>query len=1047
MIFRFAKFSLDSAARELSRDGKAVPLQAKSFDALAFLLQERHRVVSRDEFFAELWPGASVSPTALNVCINAVRKAIDDTGDGQNLIRTYRGRGYRFVGDVQVEGAPPARRATPFSSGRTCVAREFPLSQLASRLETSVAARRGRLVLIEGDAGIGKTRLVDEFIATIAKRGVNALVGRCIDGSGAPPFLPWAQIIEAYAGLATPTDLRSALGVGAPSLAQLAPVVREHLPDIGRDRPESEHARLRLFGAMGRFLESAADHRGLVVVIDDLHWADESSLSLLESVLHSLNTAPVLIICTMRGDEIEPTDPRHAVLGTLQRDEFCTRIPLGGLDTEAVRLLLSDVGAGDAPDDFVTDLTSGTGGNPFFILETLRHLLERNEHGEVGEGLWSETVSTESIVEVEGVRALVSRRLRRFPEPTLSLLGGAAVLGSTLDFHLLQAMLRDGADESGDLAIEHALLALEAGILVEAPEAKGQFRFSHPLIREVLYSDIASLRRAQLHLRAATALESMSRDGASQSQIAEHLICSTEIIADPATIDRAIEASTLAGRNAGRSLAFEDAAMHFGRALELVTTHRPEQASERCDLLLESMAAYSASGDSDRAEAAAREASTLARELGSVERLGRAALGGSGSMVQRLATAQEQIDSLEEALDAVGDEHPQLRALLLARVALALSYLDPDQYERRCQLSQEAEEVANRIGDREALYWAWVAKYFTLSGPNTASEQLELVSRLEALANEFDESVLLVRAQAYRVGSLFQSGDAREAARATQEMEASAERACSPLFSWTALCFRANQAQCEGRLADAEALNLAAQQAGKAAGQGSADLVFTCQLGAQRLSQWRLPELESAMVGLAEEHPFVLIPATLTLAAAQRGDMKTVADRLGSTRFDLIPQNNMRLGTIAILASAAAQCADLERAERFYEELILYGDGLVVVGNATACLGSIGRPMGELAAVLGRPEEAREHFERALADEHRNGMPLWAAHTAFAYAKCLMKSGSEPDLVEARGQFAAAHETAKQFGVHEFAAAIDQPQRRTVEPQVKPDPNAVSETS
>lgn len=1021
MTYSFADFTLDPLRRELRRGGEPIGLQPKNFDALALLLRERHRVVAREEMLAEVWPDETVSFPSLNVCINGVRKALGDSGDDQGFIRTYRGRGYRFVGAVTQHGAaededePHAPQARPF------VGRQDEMGRLQTALDRAVLQRRPRLLLVTGEAGIGKTTLADQLVQHARRRKVLVLVGRCLEGAGALPFRPWAQILADYAGQTDAKVLASTLGSAVGDLSQISPELAERTPNAALPQPDAEFARLRLFGAMSQFLRRAAGRPGVLLVIDDLHWADEPSLLLLRSVLQEARSTPLLVLVTARDDEIPPGDARAPILEALRQSPDCDPLPLAGLGTNDVRELLGRLGGNTVPDSFVEQVADGTHGNPFFILETIRHFDEQRSH----EGAaWATDVSTRDLAKVEGVRDLLRRRISRLGKKTREALAFAAVIGREFDFDLLQR-----ASGGGDDLVDALDEASDARLIEEVADSRGRYSFGHALTCEALYEEQSAARRAQTHRRVGIAIEGRLRGAGEQSlaALSHHFYAGTRVGADDASVEKAIDYGMRAGCDASRRLAHEEATRHLTRTLGLLDEWRPEDRETRCDLLLELRRAQSASGDAAASDTTALAAATIAEEIDSPERLARAALGDTGGMVQRLAAADSQVRLIERALERVGEEHPRTRSLLLSRLALALYYDPRAERSHRADLAEQATAIARKSKDAEALYWALVARHWSVFGPAAAAEQGPIVDELFSLATDLGDKELLVRARGYRVGALFHNGDVGAAVEETNAVADLADAVCSPLFQWTALAFRASLALLEGRVAEAEKLSSEALDLGQRSGEESAFLVFVCQTGAQRWTRCQLSELESLMEDLIGRTPFPLVSAVHAVTARERGDRELAATRLNAlaaSEFRDVPEDNMWLGTLALIAHVASFVGDAPVVRKLYDLLAPYEGDFVIVGNATVCLGSVDRPLGLLAAALGE-KTADAHFETALAKERAAGMSAWAAHTQFEYAGTLIERGRKKDLAKAERLLGEAEEIATTLELPSFVEAIN----------------------
>src|SRR5215470_15913533 len=370
MIHVFHDCELDEARFELRRRGVAIKLEPKTFDVLAYLVTCADRVVSKDELLDAVWPGQTVSESVLPKCVAAARRAIGDGGTRATMIQTVHGRGYRFIAPVQSrDAAPRAGESEPAPLRTPFVGYVQAMTRLRQALESALAGH-GRIALLVGEPGIGKTRTAEELAAEARRRGALALVGRATEGEGAPAFWPWMQILRAA----------SAPARGGNDARELTELVREL--DGGADTRsggrtlEAEQARFRLFDAVAGALERTARRQPLVLVLDDLHWADEASLRLLAFVARAIAAVRVLVVATYRDVELRRGHPLGELLGALAREPTCERIALRGFGREDTERLIAGVAGVPPTADVATAVHEMTEGNPFFIQEVVRLLTD-----------------------------------------------------------------------------------------------------------------------------------------------------------------------------------------------------------------------------------------------------------------------------------------------------------------------------------------------------------------------------------------------------------------------------------------------------------------------------------------------------------------------------------------------------------------------------------------------------------------------------------------------------------------------------------------------
>lgn len=487
--------------------------------------------------------------------------------------------------------APPPTVDVPAHTQSTgagrLVGRQQELVTLTPLLDEAVGGR-GRVVLVSGEAGIGKTRLVEELAVEATRRGMAVAWGRCLEDE-APGFWPWIEIVRSTAA-ADPGGVAGSLGTGAAEVAQIVPEIKELAGSI---QPpvvlDPETARVRLYDAVSTFLVRQAERRPLLLVVEDAHWADVASLRLLEFLARRARRAGVVAVATYRDVEVGPDHPLGHTLAALAREPAVVRQPLAGLDPEHVALLLSDALGADPAPPVVTDLHRRTGGNPFFLVELLRLLASEHDLHAEPEARLRHAIPA-------GVRDVVRRRMARLSSDASALLAAGAVAGREFDLDVVaEAKGATDEDEALDL-IEEALVS---GVVQEVSGHAGHYRFSHDLVRETLYEELSGLRKARLHRRVGEALESVGRgDAADVVRIAQHLWHGVAAGGADKAFGYALRA---AGGDLG-GLAYEQAEEHLRRALSLLEylPAGPERARqelavhERLSLLLLMSHGYSA---------------------------------------------------------------------------------------------------------------------------------------------------------------------------------------------------------------------------------------------------------------------------------------------------------------------------------------------------------------------------------------------------------------------------------------------------------------------
>ncbi|MDX2168300.1 MAG: AAA family ATPase, partial [Deltaproteobacteria bacterium] len=559
--YAFGDYQLDLALFELRRRGKPVRIEPKALDLLGRLAAERHRVVTKAELMEALWPRQRVTEDSLTYCVRVARRAVGDDGTRQRVIASQRGRGYRFVAPLRALPPAPTAAASPLAAGGGLfVGREAAMATLVGALECALDGR-ARVALLVGEAGIGKTRTAEELAGAAAARGALVLFGRCHEGAGAPAFWPWTQVVRDYVNTQPRAAVRAAAQSGAADLAQLAPEIAAELGVTATpSEADAERARFALFDSLTGFLRRAAQRQPLVVVIDDLHWADAASLLLLQFLARELAGARILLIAAYRDGRRDGDAPLSRCLGELARVDACQRLALGGLpDAEIGRFIEAATGTPPAP-ALVAAVAAQTGGNPFFLTELVRLLGSAAARG------------GGALPVPGGVREAVARRVGQLSPTCRAWLNAAAVFGREVELPALAA-----AGSGAGRPRRSCLDALDEAVGANLVEPRGglppRYRFAHALVQEALYDALPTRERARLHARAGAALAALyARDPTPVlSALAHHYGAAAAVRGDDG---RARRFAVRAARHAAATWAYEEAAAQFERALRWAPVRR-----------------------------------------------------------------------------------------------------------------------------------------------------------------------------------------------------------------------------------------------------------------------------------------------------------------------------------------------------------------------------------------------------------------------------------------------------------------------------------------
>ena len=892
-------------------------------------------------------------------------------------------------------GAPPPLPPALAASRPPMIGREAELDVLAAAAAEAGAGAL-RLVLVAGDPGIGKTTLARAAALRAADAGATVLYGRC-DEDGIVPYEPWIQVAGHAVAHASPARLaRLAAGVG-PELARLAPELRRRIPDLAPPlQAEPDTERWRLFDALGGLLDDVARERPAVVVLDDLHWADRSTLLLLRHLLRGRPHARILVIGTYREVELAPDGPLAGAIADLRREHLFTPLALAGLSEPEVAALVARRRGADPDPAFVRVLHEETEGNPFFAEEVLRNLPEPGAELDAEGRLTGDGVP-------QGVREAVGRRLGRLSPPVRELLGRAAVIGREFELEVLELV----AGEPGDALLALLEEAIDAQVIEEV--GVGRYSFLHALIRATLYDGLSLTRRARLHLQIGQALEALRMDGERPpyGELAHHFR-----VAAAGELDRVADYSARAARQALEQLAYEEAAGHARRALKALDAGPPGDPGRRIELQLALGEAEARSGDSERARAAFAAAAVLARRTGDAAGMASAALGFAGPSWETFGTVdREAIALLEAALAALDGGRPELRAAVMARLGIAL-YFTRD-FDRIITMTDKAVAIARARRDRVALAAALEGRLYASWHPDGLRERLQAAKELLAIAEEEGRPELGAVARRWLVVGLLEAGDVDRAREETARHARTAELLRQPYEEMYAAVFGALWALLEGRFADAERCSGVVAAAGRH--RGGADALQFMGVHMLTLLQERggLAALEPALRANAERYP--AIPAwraSVAYVLAESGKHDEARAVLAELRpvAETLPRDANWFPGMIFSALAAAWLRDAELARELIGPLEPYADRCVLLGAGGALWGTVERYLGYLALTAGDHGPAAVHFRAALERDRAMGALPGAAHSEAGLGRALHGLGDPGAHAHERRAAEAARE-------------------------------------
>ena len=918
-----------------------------------------------------------------------------------------------------MEETPAPVSAAPVGRRTSFVGREAERAELRRLLERAQRGE-GALALIGGEPGIGKTRLAEELLAEARARRMLALVGHCYEMEGAPPFVPFVEILEQACRMVDRSAFREALGDAAPEVARLVPGLRNLFVDIPQplELPREQQRRY-LFTSFREFTERAARRSPMVLLLDDLHWAEESTLQLLQHLAPHLSTMPVVVLGTYRDVELDVARPFARTLETLLRQRFAHRLSLRRLAEPGVGEMLGALSGREAPPGLVRVIYQETEGNPFFVEEVFAHLSEAGKLLDE-QGQWKGDLRIEELEVPEGVRLVIGRRLERLREETRRALTAAALIGRDFTLELLGGLT--------DLGEEKTLEALEEAerahlLSTRSAEREVRYAFEHELIRHTLVSSLSLPRRQRTHLRVAEAMERVYGAHVEEhaSDVAYHLY-QAGAAADP---QKTVSYLTQAGDRALGAAASEEALRQYQSALAL---QESADSEDYAALLVKRGRALNQLGRLDEALADWESATTVYDKLGRREAVARICYDSTYALLW-LLRLEDGLKTAQRGIEAAGREPTAERSLLLASAGLALSL--SCEFQAGEARFAEAVAAADTLGDRRTLgvVLAYYAIHYVVQ--LKLGEGFEAVMRASELLRSARDLWHLADALAFAVFFSIFCGRLDSARNLVAELEPLANRLENLVSLWGAVRGRVYLTVMES--GNLEAIAESARNDLELHCRASLPWVAYSHVFLGFADLWRgrfeeaLPNFETAvalerpgpMVGVAEGALF------LGKVYAGREDAAELVRQIGLPR----PGESNRFGawfSVPCLVEGLAMLGEKERAAELYplvDEAI--GTG-AVIGFTFPLFEKVA---GIAAAAGGKWEKAEEHFQAALRQAHEVPHRLEQPEVRRWYARMLIDRNRPGDRDRARKLLNEASEAYQRIGMPRHVAMAEEMRR------------------
>jgi DNA-binding CsgD family transcriptional regulator/tetratricopeptide (TPR) repeat protein len=862
------------------------------------------------------------------------------------------------------------------------VGRAAELSVLRSLLPRAEGEGR-RVALLGGESGAGKSRLAREFAAEAARDGALVLFGEC-DAVVPRPYGPFVPALDQLVRAIDPAELSSILGPGAAELTRLLPDLPGRLGELAppvKADPNTE--RHRLHAAVTDLLAGVSERRSLLLVLEDVHWADAPTLLLLRHLARTDWTGRVLVFASFRDAEADLPELLSQTLADLRRSDVVVRLRLGALSPAEVSELVTraaEARVGDQLPEVAGTISELTGGNAFLVCELWRALLETGAVV-LDDGTVRLTRPLAGLGTPESVREVAGERLARLAPSTRALLELAATAGA--EFELEVVRRGSGLDE--DEFVTALDEAMRGAMIEELPGRRLMYRFTHELVRRAVYDRLTAARKAQLHLRVGEAREALpERSARTLADLAHHFAAAAPL----GGAERAVQYNLLAAAVAMDALAFDEAAELLRAALEL-GIDRPMQ---RAGALIELGTAKHLGGKAIEAMEAFRAATEIARTIGDPELLAQAAIGYEDASWRPAIFDREAVEPLEEAITALGDQHPHLGLALLSGLTRALDLVG--QHDRGAVVRESAIKLARRIEDPLGLATVLVRSYW--SRGTTPNEQLlGMLSEAKQIGEQLGNTEIQAEAMVWRVPTFVALTDIPSARSEVSALHEIAQATGQPFMLHVAEHYGAAIALADGRLDAAETMMHSSEEAGRLLTGRDATGTFGIQMFSLRREQGRLADLAPVIRILAagdrDQGAWRPGLAALLVELGMEAEARRELARIASEGLEPLRQT-LWLASLTYLSDACAALGDEPIAELVYPELAPLARGNVMIGNLVVFYGAADRYLGMLAATLGEWTRAEEHFERAIELNRRMDATTWLAHTNYEYARMLLAS-------------------------------------------------------
>jgi predicted ATPase/DNA-binding CsgD family transcriptional regulator len=907
---------------------------------------------------------------------------------------------------------------------RLDVARQHGLTRLVGREQELHLLREGfarvkdgsgQAISIIGEAGLGKSRLLYEFLQTLAGEEFTLLEGRCSPYGAAVAYLPIIELLKQNFRI-TPNDSdadirgkieRSTEALGADVDATVPYVLPLLAVEAQGSAPMAlppEVAKRRTFEALQTLTLKGAARRPLLLTIEDLHWVDKTTEELLTFLLEYIAGARVMLVCTHRPEFVS----------TWSRKSYHSVITLTRLAPQESRHLLTTLlGSGAVADQLVRLIVDKSEGVPFFLEELVKSLQETDVIT-LRQGQWRLKAEATTLQVPDSVEEVLMARIDRLPDSAKSVLQMGAVIGREFRWEVLQTVT--GLAEPELLAHLSALTDAEL-VYVRGLPPQTTYLFKHAFTQEAAYRSLLTPRRRELHRRVVLALEALFPDCLEEhyGALAHHCLEAVPNV----EVDKAIDYAVQAGARAMVLATYEEALRFYQMALQALAHKVPPDESQRSTLLLALGEAQRQAGQALQALDTLREVADIARRLGATETLANAALKFEWTTWAARLHPESAMRLLEDALQALSLAESALRAKMLASLARALLYTGLQQ--QAAGYAEQAVVMARRVSDPAALAFTLDVMLDVPWGPTQTEARLANSTEMLQLAEAAGDKEIFTHAYQRLLMCWLELGDIQQADAAIAVYSQIATELRQPFYLHITAGNQTMRALLDGRFAETEQLAMQALTIGQQAQAENADGVFGMQMFTLRRAQGRLAEIAPVVRHFVRQHSasaawrpgLALIYSELGLKTEAQAEFAHLAQH----DFADFPQDGLWVTCITYLAEVCAFLQDAVRAATLYRLILPYAGRNVVVGGAVLCYGAASHYLGMLATILERWDDAAQHFQDALAMNAQIGARPYLAYTQHQYARMLLARNQPGDRDQATSLLEEALTTAHALGM------------------------------